>query len=370
MLPYFFLLFISVVFPLIAYHLVSGISVSGDIGVVQKSNKMTILLFFFGLFILLALRDITVGRDIDTYKVIFYNCVNTSFENLSNMQWEVGYSVYNKIVSFIVTDYRFFLIITAIITLIPIYKLYSQEKQYSFLTIVLFLNMPCFLMIFSGLRQAIATSIGILAYMAIEKKKYIFSVLLILFAMTFHISAGCLFLFYPAFFFRIKSKHLFCIVPIMICVYLCRVPLLSALLAFLPGHYTQFYGEIQQTGAYGMMILFLIFCIFSFVILDESAMSKKDYFMRNVLLIATVFQFFVPIHGLIQRASYYFLIFVPISITRVVKAPKRYLKSISDFAVVVMAFFFSIYFFINASFSTDNLLDVFPYKFFWSGEGW
>ena len=106
------------------------------------------------------------------------------------------------------------------------------------------------------------------------------------------------------------------------------------------------------------------------MILDESAMSKKDYFMRNVLLIATVFQFFVPIHGLIQRASYYFLIFVPISITRVVKAPKRYLKSISDFAVVVMAFFFSIYFFINASFSTDNLLDVFPYKFFWSGEGW
>ena len=116
------------------------------------------------------------------------------------------------------------------------------------------------------------------------------------------------------------------------------------------------------------MILFLIFLVFSFVILDEEAMSKKDYFMRNILMIAAVFQFFVPIHGLIQRASYFFMIFVPISIVSVVEAPKRKLKNISDISVVVMTCFFAVYFFFNAVFSTDNLLSVFPYKFFWSGQ--
>lgn len=334
----------------------------------QKRNKMTFSLFFFGLFILLVLRDTTVGKDLYTYKNIFELCADTLFENLSDMQWEFGYTVYNKIVSMLSKNYRFFLTVTAIIILIPIYRLYSKEKNHSFLTIVLFINMPCFLMIFSGLRQAISISIGILAYMAVEKKKYIMSMLLILLAISFHISAMVLILIYPAFVWRIKTKHLLYIIPIMVVIYLLRIPLLSFVIGFLPSQYIEFYGEVQQTGAVGMMILFLIFFAFSFVILDEASMSKRDYFMRNVLLLATVFQFFVPVHGLIQRASYYFLVFVPIAISSVVQAPKKRLKNISDLSVVVMSIFFLLYFFYNASFSKDNLLDVFPYKFFWSGE--
>ena len=117
-----------------------------------------------------------------------------------------------------------------------------------------------------------------------------------------------------------------------------------------------------------MMVLFLVFTVFSFVILDEETMTMKDYHLRNIMLIATVFQFFVPVHGLVQRASYYFLIFVPVSLISVVQAPKRKLKNVSDLAVVVMLCFFTLYFFYNASFTTDNLLDVFPYKFFWSDK--
>lgn len=371
MLPYFVLLFLSVVFPLMAYRPIVGIiSENGYNELIKKRNKMTLLIFFVGFFILLALRDVTVGRDLPEYKAIFEYCITAPLKNLFNMRWEPGYTVYNKLTSIISTDYRVFLIITAAVVLFPIYKLYSQERMYSVLTIVLFINMPCFLMIFSGLRQAIAISIGVLAYMAIENKKYILSALLILLAVSFHVSAFVLVLIYPAFRFEIKTKHLLYIVPIMFGIYLFRIPIFSALIGFMPSQYIEFYGEIQQTGAIGMMILFLIFFVFSFVVLDEDLMSKRDYFMRNILLIATLFQFFVPIHGLIQRASYYFLIFVPLSIVCVVKAPKRYLKNVSNLAVVVIGVFFTLYFFYNAVFSTDNLLDVFPYVFFWSGKGW
>lgn len=319
---------------------------------------------------MLALRDITVGKDLREYKSIFELCILSPFENLADMQWELGYTVYNKIISMISTSYRFFLIVTSVIILVPIYKLYSKEKKFSFLAIVIFINMPCFLMIFSGLRQAIAVSIGIFVYMAIENKKYILSVLLILIAISFHVSAVVLVLIYPALFLRIKAKHLLYIVPVMVGVYIFRIPLLQGIIGLLPNHYIKFYGEVEQTGAVGMMMLFLIFFVFSFVILDENSMSKRDYLMRNMLLISTIFQFFVPIHGLVQRASYYFLIFVPVAIIRIVQAPKKRLKNISDVAVVVMSVFFLSYFFFRAAFSTDNLLDVFPYKFFWSGEGW
>ncbi len=370
MLPYFLLLLFSVVIPFAIYRPSALISKNGHIVLAQKRNRMMLILFFLGFFVLLSLRDTTVGRDLYTYRIIFERCSVTEFKSLPEQQWELGYTIYNKIISMVSTNYRLFLIITALIILVPIYKLYSKEKEFSFLAIVLFINMPCFLMIFSGLRQAIAISIGILVYIAVEKKKYILSILLVLLAMSFHISAFVLVLIYPAFFLKIKAKHLLFVVPIMLVIYLFRIPLLSFIISLMPSQYIEFYGEIQQTGAIVMTILFLIFVVFAFVILDETSMSKKDYFMRNVLLVATIFHFFVPVHGLVQRASYYFLIFVPISILSVVKAPKKRLKNISDLAVVVMSIFFILYFFYNAAFSTDNLLDVFPYKFFWSGDGW
>lgn len=371
MLPYFLLLLISSVFPLI-FYCIKGNSVAyyNRRNILQDSNKLMLILFFIGLFILLSLRDISVGTDLIEYKIIFERCSSVQISELKEFRWELGYTFYNKLISLISKEYRLFLIITAIIILLPIYRLYSIEKRYVFLLIVLFINMPCFLMIFSGLRQAIATSIGVLAYMAIENKKNIRGILLILFASSFHISAFVLFLLFPAFYFKIKAKQLIYIVPILIAVYIFRIPILGLIMSYVPSNYSEFYGKIQQTGAFGMMILFLVFLTFAFVILDESIMSKKDYCMRNILLIATVFQLFVPIHGLIQRASYYFLIFVPVAILSVVQAPKRKLKNISDLAVVVMSCFFVLYFFYKAIFSTDNLLNVFPYRFFWSGVSW
>lgn len=370
MFPYFLLLFISTVCPLLFYQTQGGVLVFGDDQITRKRNKMTLILFFAGLFVLLALRDITVGKDLNEYKVIFERCYRSSFDELINLKWELGYTVYNKIIAYVSKDYRFFLIVTAALTLIPIYKLYSQETKYSFLLIVLFVNMPCFLMIFSGLRQAIATSIGIFVFMAMEKKKYILSALLILLASLFHLSAWVLLLLYPAFFIKIKVKHLLFVLPSMLAIYAFRIPLLAALITLMPDQYTEFYGEIGNTGAIGMMILFLIFSIFAFAVLDEECISKETYFLRNILLIATIFQFFVPIHGLVQRMSYYFLVFVPVAILRIVQTPRKIMKNVSDAAVIVMSCFFALYFFYNGVFSTDNLLDVFPYKFFWSGNSW
>ena len=370
MIPYLLLLLIPAVFPLFAYRPKVMMSLAGYNELVEKRNQMTLIMFFAGFFALLALRDFSVGADLVTYRQIFENCQMTSFGNLSEMQWELGYTIYNKLVSMISENFRVFLIVTALIVLLPIYFLYSKERRYALLSILLFINMPCFLMIFSGLRQAIAISIGVLIYLMLENKKYVLSALLFAVAVFFHSSAIVLALTYVAFFVKIKTKHLYYILPVALGIYIWRVPLFYFILDFLPSRYVEFYSDLQQTGAIGMLILFLIFCAFSFVILDEDAMSKRDYFLRNMLLISTLFQIFVPIHGWVQRASYYFLIFVPIAIVSVVQAPKRYLKNISDLAVVVMGCFFALYFFYNAAYSTDNLLDVFPYQFFWGGEGW
>ena len=369
MFPYFLLLFTSGIIPILIY-VPQSVDTIEDEKITQKRNKLTFGIFFFGLFLLLALRDISVGKDLHIYENIFETSSKTPFEKLSKMKWEIGYTAYNKLISMVSTNYRFFLIVTAIVTLLPIYHLYSEEKKYSFLSILLFVNMPCFLMIFSGLRQAIAISIGIWVYLSLEKKKYILSVALMVLAMYFHTSAFILILLYFAFFVKVKTKHLIFIIPAMIAIYMYRIPLLKFVIEVMPEQYEEFYGELKQTGAIGTLLLFLVFSIFSFIVFDEKMMTRKDYCMRNVLLISTVLQFFVPVHALVQRASYYFLVFAPVSLVSVVKAPKKNLKEISDLAILVMCCFFSLYFFYNGLFSTDNLLDVFPYKFYWSTQIW
>lgn len=368
MLPYILLLFVPALVPLFVYQPKRHGIIYDYSVVVRKRSEMLIFLFFIGFFILLSLRDFSVGKDLLTYKSIFESCQVMGLRDLTNMSWELGYLIYNKIITLISSNYRFFLIITSLIILIPIYALYSQEKRYGYLLIVLFINMPCFLMIFSGLRQAISISLGILAYMLIDKKKYVWCGVLILVAILFHTSAAVLVLLYPAFFLKIKTKHLLYIAPVLLLIYIFRIPIITFFIALAPSKYIEFYGEVQQTGAIGMMILFLIFLIFSFVVMDESDMSNKDYFMRNILLIATILQLFVPVHGLVQRISYYFIIFVPVALLCVVRKPRPSMIQVSSFATIVMSVFFTLYFFYTALFSTDNLLDVFPYKFFWSSQ--
>ena len=370
MIPYLILILFPVLFPLVYYRPKRGGASLLTEGLVEKRTEMAVALFFLGLFAMLALRDITVGIDLVEYKKIFVECGKTSFTGLSKLRWEIGYTIFNKLCYTISKEYRILLIAVAIITIVPIYQLYSREKKNSFLLIVLFVNMPCFVIVFSGLRQAIAVSIGVIAYMAIEEKKHFRGVLLILLASTFHMSAFILLLLFPAFYWKIKVRDLIYIIPAMAAIYVVRKPLLSFIISFLPEKYIEFYGEIRDTGAYGMMILFLIFSAFSFVVLNEESMTQSDYCMRNILLIATVLQLFVPIHGLIQRASYYFLIFVPVALLTVVRVPSRQWKEISNIAIVIMSGFFFIFFFYTAIFSDNNLLDVFPYKFFWSGRGW
>ena len=369
MFPYLLLILVAVITPWFVCKEQTDISSWDEASSLSvRRNKMTIFLFFAGLLILLMLRDITVGRDLIEYKKIFEKCAASSFKGLKKFSWEIGYTIYNKLISFVSEDYRFFLIVTAIITVFPIYKLYAKETKHSFLLIVLFINMPCFLMIFSGLRQAIAISIGILVFFALENKKYVLSALLLLLATCFHTSAYILILIYPTYFLKIKTKHLLFVIPLMIGIYAYRISLFKIIINVAPERYEEFYGEIQETGAIGMMILFLIFSIFSFVVLDEKSMTQKDYSLRNFLLISTMLQFFVPIHDLVQRMSYYFLVFVPVAILSVVKAPKKVMKDISGVAIVAMSCFFVLYFFYNAAFTTDNLLDVFPYKFYWSNK--
>ncbi len=329
---------------------------------IKANNAIAIQLFFIILFILLACRADDVGIDLPGYKYIFSTSSNYSWPRLFGRDIEVGYIILNKLVSLVTNDFQWFLAVVAALTLFPIAKIYSEDGDYSTIKILLFVNMSIFPMLFSGLRQSLAFAMGMLAYECVKNKKIIWFLLMVFMAYLFHRSAFVLLALYPVYYMRLKRKHLFVIIPVMLMIFIFNGPIFMTLARLS----SDILGEakISNNDSYMMILLFILFSIFSFVIPDEEKMDDETIGLRNILLLATCMQFFVPLHSLAMRINYYFIIFIPILIPKILKVAQPSLKGVADIANVVLCLFFAGYFIYLAS-NGENALNIYPYISFW-----
>ena len=350
MWPYYVLVFSPIV---LSYIKIKGIDE-------EKHKKRTIVFFFVMLLALLALRAPTIGRDLFNYRFIFERCNKTGWQGIGSFFSEPAWFVFNKLIGIFTSQYQWLLIISALVTVIPILYVYMDEIEYPVLTISVFVTMTIFIMLFSGLRQAVAISLGMIAFEFTKKHKLIPYLLIVFLAFLFHKSAFMLLFMYPIYHRRITRKWLWAILPITILVFIFNKPIFTFLTAFIAEFYE---GSVHDTGAYTMLILFVIFCVFSFVIPDESKLDRNTIGMRNFLLLATVIQMFAPLNSLAMRMGYYYTIFIPILLPKIIKASSVRMKQVAELSKYVMIVFFVAYFFINAP--KTNALDIFPYRFFW-----
>ena len=334
----------------------------------KKKKSLSIGVFFVFLAVLLALRDRTVGVDLNNYNYYFSRISATPWNGLGRMGGlEYGFIFYNKLISIITTSFQWFLAITAIVCIIPIAYVYIKHGHHDMLEIILFMNMSTFMMLFSGLRQAIAFSLGILAYHFVTKKKLYPYLLLAGIAFLFHKSALILLILYPVYHMKLKKAHLLFINPALAMIFVKPTSIFTLLMKLFGGAYLEKYSTvISDTGAYTMIILFIIFSIFSFIITDEKKLDEETYGLRNILLLTTVLQFFATINTLVMRFNYFFIILIPLLISRVIVNAKDRYRQVAVLANIVICFFFLLYFFYNGYNGTD-ILCVFPYVPFWNG---
>ncbi|MBR2353331.1 MAG: EpsG family protein, partial [Clostridia bacterium] len=266
-------------------------------------------------------------------------------------------------------SYQVFLTIVALITIVPMAIIYGQDRRHGFLKIVLFMNMSTFIMLFSGLRQAIAISVGLIAFECV-KKKHLFRFLLVaLIAFGFHHTGFMVFTFYPLYHAAFKRKHLWFVIPSILLVFVFNKQIFTWATNLL----NQFLGdkylvEIDETGAYTMLLLFILFAVFAYIIPDEKQMDRETLGLRNILLAAVLLQCFAPIHMLAMRMNYYFIIFIPILIPKLLTVVKPNLKDVAGIAKVVLTGFFMLYYLITTYIKCQtglSVLDTYPYVPFW-----
>ena len=329
----------------------------------EKVERKTIAAFFVFYISLLCLRDRSVGIDTAKYIALYFE--RFKYMNikavLQSTGDELGFSLFSKIISAATKSSQIYLTTIALVSVIPILCLYRNECKDALLCCSFFLISLLFETFFSALRQGIAIGLAVPAYYYTKQNKIIPFLFFVFLATTFHLSAFIIVLMYPLYHAKITWRWLWGVVPIMVLLYRYNDIVFNNVLTNLGGKYADkylIYGY-NATGQYGLLVLFVMISIYCFVVLDESQASKDDIGLRNILLLATALQLFAPLHVLASRMNYYFILFIPIALTRANYNCKKAFWQIAQVARVIMIAYFILYFF----FMKGDALQIMNYQF-------
>ena len=172
MTPYLILIFLPVafLFVLLEKQYNRRVIVIG-VGPEVQNNSLMIPTFFVICFLLLVLRHESIGSDTWNYRNHFQAIAGMSLWQTLRNYGDTLYYALNWLVTRFTEDFGVYLILVSALTLLPIVALYAEDRENSFLKMILFINMPVFIMIFSGLRQSLAFSMGVIAYKYVRERK-------------------------------------------------------------------------------------------------------------------------------------------------------------------------------------------------------
>lgn len=360
MIPYFLLLLIPMLLNLFG----NKYRLTLNRRVLIETQSACISSFMILFLCLLAFRGTQCGIDTKQYLRLYLRYSSLSFQEIFiNYDHELGFKLLNKIVGLTLGHYQYVLVITAGMCVIPLWYFYKRESEDQLLTIVLFLTVAPFVMYFSGIRQAIAMSLGIPAWYAARSRKPIRFSLIILLAMQFHTSAFVLVALYFLHTARITTKWLWFVVPCIIAVFVFRNTIFGLLITLL----WKDYQNTPETGATTVLLLLILFGVYAYLIPDEHKLDRDTIGLRNILLLTIVIQIFAMLHPLSMRMNYYYLIFIPVLIPKLANRSKKRFAQVAKLSKMVLIVYFA-YYFISLIIKDDDPLSIYPYIPFWVND--
>ncbi len=358
---------------MLAAIILLGFSMHGYV----RGNKKYIVIAFLLLFCIMGLRDVNAfGSDASgsngSYVVSYRGMKNTAWDDIASEDdenYNLGFSYLMKLVYELSDgDYQTF------ITVISAFFMFSYAhfvKRYSpdpMQSVLYFLGLLYFLMLFDILKQAIAMSILLFAFDAVMEKKLIKFILLTLLASWFHFPA---LVFLPSYIIgqiKVGKRYLIVLGAVLLLTYIFREQILQLML--------DSYGKGDIEGGLDG-IKFLRNKVVIMIVIVVAAVALRpptpDDRLYNTLLVfagvAIIFQTFCGYNNIFERlADYYFqtaIVFIPLVFEKCEKK-SPFLDVISDRRMKTVApFVFCAFAAWRFATMVTNSPTYMPFRFMW-----
>ncbi|MBQ4479761.1 MAG: EpsG family protein [Victivallales bacterium] len=257
-----------------------------------------------------AFRSFTTGND--TYGYIL------SFENIKQISWhEVFHTIeyrdpffvyFVKLCTIILRSSQVYLAFTAFLSYIGVFILFREKAKFPVLALFFYVTLTNFLFNITGIRQAIAMSMCMLAVSFMCKKKLLPFCLFVLLGMVFHHSAA---IFFPVYYIgklQVNQKWL----ALYIIGLGVSIVLFENILGYANALLRYDYGVEEVDSGKIFLFILLAIEIISYLYKEKwlpSDSNREMFIIMTVCLALWVCRLFSRVA---ERPSFYFLSVVPI----------------------------------------------------------
>lgn len=332
-----------------------------------KIQKITFLVLSFGtMFIIMALRDKSVGTDTILYYDLFQTYSKMSIVEVFK-QSTILYILYNKVIAFFTNSNQWIIIMNAfIITTLTGKFIYDNSKNVAISTI-LFILLYHYIQAFNIGRQYIALIIvATFGFKKLVEGKQLRFILVVLVATFFHNTAIICLLLIIFQKIKLNYKNFFYIVLSSIFGIL-LMPYIIRLFIFIFPHYSLYFNGNMYFFASGegrKIILTILYAILLFVNLlikckkeKNDIDIKKEQVINGAVMLAVIFGVLSLSSIVIGRIELYFSFYVILLIPELIEKVKKG-KYLAYFIILLILF---IPFYIQLN---GNLGEVVPYDTF------
>lgn len=287
----------------------------------QKQRKWLYIIGCVALFLVVGLRSITTGNDTKGYVERFLSDRSLEWSEVAVVHFEeLGYYYFIKLIGCFTDNPQIFLLITALASLIGIFDLIWQNSNSPVLSLFFYMTLGNFFFVLTGIRQAIAMSICMLAVRFIQKRKLIWYVLLIWVAAQFHHSAYIFIVMYFLGVRKVNTISLFTNIVITIAAYFSYEKLLGVANDILGYDY-----GVEETGN-GFVFFTILLIISAFALLTKNywAKEKKKLVILNSGIICNILWVFRLIGRTAERPTMYWLNIVPVMLSESIESIDNY----------------------------------------------
>ena len=338
---------------------VTGIIVFAGLNLTITRNKRNVFFLYtvaILLVVLMGIRSVDVGTDTFAYRVLFYIFGDAPLLRKYSI-YSSGFPVYRLLckICFLLfgANYRIFLFINAIIIIgihFKFLRLYSKNYYFSIIFFILYYH---YFNAWNVSRQYLALSFALLAFIYLDKKKYVISVLFWVIATLIHTIGVVMIIIYPIYLYRWNLKRfLRLLIGIPICLNSIASVLPRVLKLFpryeylylsvlLNKNYGVFGGNSQGRKALVSMAIIVI-CAFCFFLKKEREESAVGWTILICLCLEAIMGVVFGQNPMLLRIQAFFSPYMIVGMTNLLEETR--LSSRMKFALnltIIATFFVS-----------------------------